>query len=433
VIGGATRLIAAFALAALAVPAAAESLTRGPYLQVGTPTSIVVRWRTDAAVVGRVRFGIAADRMEASVSEDAATTEHRVRLDGLTPATRYWYAVGSATGDLAAGGECSFSSAPGTGAPAPTRIWAIGDFGNGGEGELRVRDSYVAYGNGRPIDVWIMLGDNAYENGLEQEYQAHVFDVYRDLLRSTPVWPAIGNHDTAQDPNPPPTIAYFRAFDNPQRGEAGGVPSGTNRYYSFDHGNVHLLCLDSMTSSRAKDGAQAKWIAADLAATKQRWIIAYWHHAPYTKGSHDSDREVELLEMRQGIVPALEAGGCDLVVCGHSHVYERSRLIDGHYGDSSTFAAANVLDTGDGREPPYAKQPGPHHGTVYVVAGCAGKFGGAMGRHPAMPFALNGVPGSFVIDVAGDRLDAAFIDFQGRPRDRFAISKTDSANSVPSP
>ena len=32
-----------------------SSLTRGPYLQVGTPSSVVVRWRTTAPVVGRVQ------------------------------------------------------------------------------------------------------------------------------------------------------------------------------------------------------------------------------------------------------------------------------------------------------------------------------------------------------------------------------------------
>jgi hypothetical protein len=239
------------------------------------------------------------------------------------------------------------------------------------------------------------------------------------------VWPALGNHDTAQDPNPPPTIAYFTAFSNPQRGEAGGLPSGTNRYFSFDHANAHFLCLDSMTSSRAQGGPQARWIEADLAATKQRWRIAYWHHPPYTKGSHDSDAETELIEMREGILPVLEQNGIDLVVCGHSHVYERSRLIDGHYSDSDAFCDANVLGAGDGRDQPYVKAPGAHHGTVYVVAGCAGKFTKAHGQHPALPFTLSGIPGSFVIDLAGDRLDAAFIDFKGQARDHFAIIKHD--------
>jgi len=37
------------------------------------------------------------------------------------------------------------------------------------------------------------------------------------------------------------------------------------------------------------------------------WIIAFWHHPPYTKGSHDSDTEGELIDMRQNALPILEA------------------------------------------------------------------------------------------------------------------------------
>ncbi len=61
------------------------------------------------------------------------------------------------------------------------------------------------------------------------------------------------------------------------------------------------------------------WLRADLAATAQEWIIAYWHHPPYTKGSHDSDAEGDLVEVRENIVPILEDFGVDLVLCGHSH------------------------------------------------------------------------------------------------------------------
>src|SRR6266576_5561490 len=35
----------------------AATVTRGPYLQMGTPTSIVVRWRTDSATDSFVRYG----------------------------------------------------------------------------------------------------------------------------------------------------------------------------------------------------------------------------------------------------------------------------------------------------------------------------------------------------------------------------------------
>ena len=59
----------------------------------------------------------------------------------------------------------------------------------------------------------------------------------------------------------------------------------------------------------------ATWLRTDLAANTNRWTIAYWHHPPYSKGTHDSDSiyETELSEMRQNFNPILEAGG---VQCG---------------------------------------------------------------------------------------------------------------------
>src|SRR5258706_592214 len=90
------------------------------------------------------------------------------------------------------------------------------------------------------------------------------------------------------------------------------------------------------------------WLKQDLAMNEKEWLIAFWHHPPYTKGSHDSDFEVELFEMRQNAVPILESYGVDLVLCGHSHCYERSFLIQGHYGSSWTFDESMKKDGGSG-------------------------------------------------------------------------------------
>ena len=51
----------------------------------------------------------------------------------------------------------------------------------------------------------------------------------------------------------------------------------------------------------------ATWLTNDLNANTQRWTIVYFHHPPYSKGSHNSDTETELIEMRQNIMPILEA------------------------------------------------------------------------------------------------------------------------------
>ena len=116
------------------------------------------------------------------------------------------------------------------------------------------------------------------------------------------------------------------------------------------------------------------WLEADLANTAQDWIIAYWHHPPYSKGSHDSDSEQRLYEMRENVVPILEDYGVDLVFTGHSHSYERSFLIDGHYGDAASFNDSFKVDLGDGNEASdgaYQKPnlgPEGHRGTVYTLS-----------------------------------------------------------------
>jgi hypothetical protein len=273
-----------------------------------------------------------------------------------------------------------------------------------------------------------MLGDNAYENGTDSEYQAAVFDMYPTILRQSVLWPALGNHDTAQSSNPPASLPYFAMFTLPAAAQAGGIASGTEKYYSFDYANIHFICLDSMTSDRSANGPMATWLRADLASTTRQWTVAFWHHPPYSKGSHDSDTDPILAEMRQNILPILEDAGVDLVLAGHSHSYERSFLIDGHYGVSSTFTAAMKKDGGSGRfdvSGAYNKAtlgPGPHEGAVYAVAGSSGQISGGTLNHPAMFISLNNL-GSMVLDVNGDTLDAKFLRENGAIADYFRIVK----------
>jgi hypothetical protein len=179
----------------------------------------------------------------------------------------------------------------------------------------------------------------------------------------------------------------------------------------------------------------AVWLTNDLANATADWIIAYWHHPPYTKGSHDSDAEIELIQMRQNFLPILEAYGVDLVLSGHSHCYERSYLLDRHYGLSRTLSATNKLDAGNGRENgtgAYSKQAGDpigHRGTVYAVVGSSGQISGGSLNHPAMFVSLNQL-GSMALDISGDRLDARFIRDNGTTNDSFTIFKV---NTPPDP
>ena len=62
----------------------AQTVTRGPYLQLGSDTRITVRWRTDVATDSGVRYGAdAGDADQRRQRSRRSTTEHVVALTGL--------------------------------------------------------------------------------------------------------------------------------------------------------------------------------------------------------------------------------------------------------------------------------------------------------------------------------------------------------------
>ncbi len=413
-------------------------LTRGAYLQMGTANAMTVRWRTNVATDSRVQFGTIQGSLSQTADDANLTTEHEVRLTNLTADTKYFYSIGSTSATLA-GNDANhfFRTSPNPGQANPYRVWVLGDSGTADANAQAVRNAYLTYNGSSYTTLLLMLGDNAYDTGTDSEYQRAVFDMYPTVLRQTPLWSTIGNHETAQSTNPPSSLPYFQMFTFPTVAEAGGVASGTEKYYSFNYGNIHFVCLDSMTSSRATGGAMLTWMQNDLAQNIQPWVIAFWHHPPYTKGSHDSDTETQLAEMRQNVLPMLEGYGVDLVLSGHSHSYERSFLIGGHYGTSSTFTSTMKKAAGSGREDidgvyrKSALSPNlPHEGAVYAVAGSSGRISGGLLNHPAMFISLNNL-GSMILDINDDRLDAKFLRENGTIADYFTIIKGAVAQPVP--
>jgi cysteine-rich repeat protein len=409
------------------------SVSRGPYLQLGTPSSVVVRWRTFAASDSCVRYGTVPGSLTSSACLPDSTTEHVVSVTGLDPDTKYFYSVGTSTttqdGDTA---DHFFVTSPVAGTPEPTRIWVLGDSGTADSNQAAVRDGFFeADPTGRP-DLWLMLGDNAYNSGTDTEYQNAVFNMYPTVLRNSVLWPTLGNHDGISADSALQSGPYYNIFTLPTSGQAGGIASGTEAYYSFDYGDIHFVCLESYETDRSPGGAMLTWLAADLADNLASWTIVFFHHPPYSKGSHDSDTESQLVQMRTNALPILEAGGADLVLTGHSHSYERSFLLDGHYGTSGTLLPSHKLDAGDGQESGdgvYEKPgggPASNEGAVYVVAGSSGQADGGPLNHPAMHVSMS-VLGSMILDIDGNRLDADFIDVDGNVLDSFSIVKTPPA------
>ncbi|MCA9622428.1 MAG: metallophosphoesterase, partial [Myxococcales bacterium] len=270
------------------------------------------------------------------------------------------------------------------------------------------------------------LGDMAYNTGTTNEFTSNFFAPYEDVLRHTVCWPTMGNHEGASSDSGTQSGPYYDAYVVPTAGEAGGLPSGTEAYYSFDWGNIHFIVLDSHDSDRSPGGPMLSWMQQDLQATDQDWIVAFFHHPPYTKGSHDSDDEGQLVDMRENALPILEAGGVDLVLAGHSHIYERSFLIDGAYATPTT-ASGHIVDGGSGEtlgDGPYHKNPGNagHEGAVYIVAGHGGAGVSGPANHPVMYFSEVD-NGSVILDVQGNRLAVRNIRWDGAVTDRMSLVK----------
>ncbi len=419
------------------LPATAQTakLIRGPYLQTVTPTGITLRWRTDAATGSTVRYGTAAGQLTQTATDATPVTDHSITLKGLTAATRFYYAVGSSAGDVAGPAtDQFFTTAPPAGSTKSVRIWALGDFGTGSDRQRGTLDAFVKATQNKPADAWVWLGDNAYSYGYDDEFQKWVFDYYPAQLKNIPFWPAPGNHDYHDDSNAF-DIPYYKLTTTPQQAEAGGTASNTKSYYSADYGPVHLIALDSYGNEGGKSrlydttGAQIQWLKRDLAANKLAWTIVFWHHPPYTKGSHNSDTETELVQIRQAVLPILERYNVDVALFGHSHVYERSYLMKGHLGQASTFLKSlHAVDTSTGR---YDGSPNScpiirkNQGIVYVVNGSGGAARGqAAGYpHPAMVYSNTQLGGSMLIDVAENRLDAQWIAEDNTVGDQFTIVK----------
>lgn len=443
-------------LLALPLTPAFAGVTRGPYLQLAAPDRITVVWRSDVPLSdpavrfrpgsgteteqvcrgNSIRIRTLEDPAEPLKDVPEGTVQYEATLSGLRPDTLYRYVLHDGDRALALPEDLTltFRTAPEPGTAKPARIWVVGDSGTGEVHQALVHEAMRrhAAATGKTMDLYLHVGDMAYSKGTDEQFQKNFFLPYETTLSHLVCWAAMGNHEGHNSDGGKGIGPFFDAYVCPTKGEAGGLASGSESYYSFDHGNIHFITLNSHDLDRTPDGAMARWLEADLKQTGERgearWLIAFWHHPPYSKGTHNSDTEKPLVEMREHIMPILERHGVDLVLAGHSHIYERSMLIHGAYDTPST-AAGVVLDdgTGDPRNggQPYRKSSGlvPANGTVSITTG----HGGALGRknigiHPLMRSIVMD-HGSTVVEVEGDTLTAFMLDLRGAQRDRFAIVK----------
>ena len=400
-----------------------DDIVRGPYLQSMTSESVLIQWRTVSPQSSEVTLEAKGEKKSRVIADTNRVIDHVLKVSGLSPNKSYTYKISS-------NHQGTFHTKPKAGDPNSVRVWALGDFGFVTPNQNAVISSIKNYTADKPIDAWIWLGDNAYNNGKDEEYQKYVFDVYQaDFFPNLALYPSPGNHDYAgkHDPTVPP---YFKIFSLPTEGEAGGVASHSESYYSVDYGSLHLISIDTELRDAAGNqvmdgkGDQYDWLAKDLAANRLPFTIVYFHKPPYSKGSHDSDTESDMKNMREKVNPLFEKYNVDVVLAGHSHVYERTLPLRGHFGINNSFDAATQV---------VATEKAPNHyvvgkkgqGVIYVVNGSGSRLGGRMPGFPlkSAVYVNTEVGGSMIIDVSKSKFDAKWVAADGQVRDQFVIEK----------
>ncbi len=149
----------------------------------------------------------------------------------------------------------------------------------------------------------LTFGDNTQLDGTEEEF-ANCYD---------PTWgqykykthPSPGNHDYRTLG----ALPYYDYFGS-AAGEAG------KGFYSFDLGNWHLIALNSEIDV-SENSPQVQWLKADLSVHRNDCTLAYWHRPLFTS------QEGKKALLVDAIWDTLYRYGVDVVLNGHSHMYER--------------------------------------------------------------------------------------------------------------
>ncbi|CAI6148710.1 MAG: 3',5'-cyclic adenosine monophosphate phosphodiesterase CpdA [uncultured Sulfurimonas sp.] len=400
-----------------------QFVKRQPYLVAQTQTSMAIKWQTPKSEVGKVLYGLTPDTLSHTLNEEETSKKHSLTLDKLNKCTQYYYKVISTSLNIDNNGRHFRTLCE----EKPTqRLWVIGDSGKLGADQREVYAQLYKYiqNDFKELDMWLLLGDNAYSSGTQKQFNKTLFKPFIELVKRYTPWAVAGNHDARR-------WAFYDIFDFPTNAEAGGTASGHEEFYSVEDANLHLIVLDSETVSRADDGDMAEWLRKDLHANKKPWVIVAFHTPPYSDGGHKSDSDWDsrgrLKDMRETFVPIFDAYGVDLVLSGHSHGYERSKLIIKHLGKSDTFSAQNIVQD---KKTDYTKSlmQKKNSGTIYQVCGSSAKLDGATYSHPALPYSLKEM-GSLIIELTPTTLTSKFVNINGKIADEFKITKNLGKNN----
>jgi tartrate-resistant acid phosphatase type 5 len=288
---------------------------------------------------------------------------------GLLPDTEYTYKVFVKDAEWAAGERWDwlaeesalvqsggtydnrFRTHPDPLVPAELTFAVMGDFG---VGIKRVsptrRQQFVANAlqsavNTENVRLLLTTGDNIYAGerllGIpiggtgdeDDDWFFTYFQPYRYVINRIPVYPCIGNHDTAEteerDDRAQVEDNFYlkeRVLSEEAAGRASFCPG---LFYRFRYGSdIEFICLDTSKEDFFRGRRlfeypkHREWVELSFPVdpTPALWRLPFAHHPPYCAGpQHQNTRD-----MIERLVPLFQRAGVRAVFSGHEHNFQHS-------------------------------------------------------------------------------------------------------------
>jgi len=294
----------------------------------GTAKNAVVQLAKKADAVNDVMPSNAAQFTGITGAGTSVYDVNRTTVTGLAPNTEYAYRVGD-------GSEWSAVYSFKTGNPGGAyTVIAVGDpqLINAREGEAWKKTLERAAAKAGNASFLLSAGDQADKSNSMEQYD---YIMAPKILRSLPVTPVIGNHDTFDFLGAPaeqialmPLHYYWpNHYElDVDKGDDLFVRAGGDYYFSY--GNTLYIGINTNVKDiEVHRDFMKKAVASHPDAL---WRITIFHHDVFGTGDHAGTAYQDAQKMQPTWSPFLDEFGIDLVINGHDHVYGRSMFMKGN-------------------------------------------------------------------------------------------------------
>lgn len=312
---------------------AGKIFTKGPYLQAPGQNTMTVMWESMTAGEAIVHFGLNGQTDQSATGKPFKTITandrqyylYKVTLNGLKPGSTYAYTV-----ELK--GTKSAPKRLRTFAEQPSKVVfiAYGDTRTNPDIHADLAKWFKKY----DPDFILHTGDLVARGKNFELWEKEFFVPLANVIDEVPLLAAIGNHED----DGTNYLAQFHFSDQ-------------ELWYSFNSGSAHFLALDYR--SHAQNEPQYQFAEKDLTGNQSAWKIVMLHEPMFNIGGHNS------MWGHDAYLPLMHKAKVDLVLGGHSHLYERFKPLSSE-ADYGKWAITHIT-TGGGGAPLYQGEQNAVH------------------------------------------------------------------------